>query len=429
MKRILIPLLLMISTITLAAGEKLSLKDCYRIAEDNYPLKKQAALQSNVSGLTIENLNTAYYPEITLAAQAQYQSEVTKVNLNLKIPGVTPPSIPVPPKDQYKIGLNINQLIWDGGMISGAGDVEKAQNGLNIQNIEVELYKLKDRVNTAYFNILILDKQIINLNILKSDLEQKLNNVKAGIKNGMVLESNADIINAELLKVGLNIEKAETVQKTAYQVLGDLLGKNIDRNYELTLPAADEPIPVADFSSRPEYRSFKLAQDLTDRRKSLADAAYMPKISAYGQAYYGKPGLNMFDPSFQPFFIVGVRGSWQLWNWDKTNREKQILDINKEIIKSNEETLTKNLNIAVKQYLNMIDYYQNAINKDNKIITLRGKIAKETSVQLDNGVITATEYITEKNAEAQARLNLEIHKLELLKSKIDYLTTVGSPVE
>jgi outer membrane protein TolC len=403
------------------------LTECYNLSEKNYPMTKQFQAEQGISDRIIENYNSMYLPQMKLVGQAQYQSDVTKIDLklNIQIPGFKMPVIPSPSNDQYKIGLTVNQLIWDGGIISGSKEVELINNKINSQSINSQLYGLKQRINEAYFGILVIEENIKSLIILKQDLNTKLDRVNVSVANGVALQITADMLTAEILKIDQNLIKLKSKKSAAFSILSDLTGIKLNEDLELLQPVVGESPTDVMPETRPEYKSFVLAGEQADKYISIAEARYMPKFSAFGQAMYGKPGLNLFDPDFQTFYIIGVQATWDFWSWGTKSREKEILEMKKDIINTTKSTFTLGLKMQSRQMSEDINNYEEIIQKDREIIELKKKIAETVSTQLDNGIITASEYIAEVNAEAIARLNLEIHKLELLQSKISFLTIAG----
>ena len=150
-----------------------------------------------------------------------------------------------------------------------------------------------------------------------------------------------------------------------------------------------------------------------------------PKISAYGQAGYGRPNLNMLDDSFKPWWLFGARITWSPWNWNQNKNDRQVLTIQSDILRSQQETFDKNLKISSQKDLSEVMKYTELLSQDEQIIGLRKKISKTASSQLDNGVISPSDYIARLNEETQSQLNMEIHKIQLIKAKLSYLYTLG----
>ncbi len=397
----------------------LNLEYCHTQAINNYPLIKQKDLLKSSTDYKIKNLNVNYLPQIYLNGQATYQSDVTQIPIN--IPGM---SIPELNKDAYKVTLDVNQIVYDGGLTKYQKNIEKTTLLLDEQNLDIELYKVKDRVNQLYFNILLMQENEKLLKVMQAEMKSKLAKMEAVIKGGIALENNADILKAELIKIDQQLIEIITGKTASIQMLGELINKKITEKTTFILP---EPmVNINDTTNnRLEFKYFDLQKGKIYQTKNLSVSKIMPRVSVFGQAGYGRPGLNMFTTNFDSYYMVGAKLSWNLWNWNQSKNEKNILDIQSSIIDSQKELFAMNLKMANFKDNADIKKYSALIEKDNEIITLKTKIAKNTSFQLDNGIITATEYTTELNSELQAKLNLELHKIQLALSKINYLNNLG----
>ncbi|OIP04687.1 MAG: hypothetical protein AUJ97_02385 [Bacteroidetes bacterium CG2_30_32_10] len=397
----------------------LSLEYCYTEAISNYPLIKQKDLLKTSTEYKIKNLNVNYLPQVFLNGQATYQSDVTE--LPIKMPGV---SIPELNKDAYKVTLDVNQVVYDGGLTKNQKNIEKTGLLLDEQNLDIELYKVKDRVNQLYFNILLLQENEKLLKVMQNEINSKLAKMEAAIKGGVAIENNANILKAELIKIEQQLIEINAGKQASSQMLGELINKTITEKTTFVLP---EPIVNVNdtINNRLEFKYFDLQKDKITQTKNLSVSKIMPRVSVFGQAGYGRPGLNMFTTTFDTYYLVGAKLSWNIWNWNQSKNEKNILNIQFSIVDSQKELFAMNLKMANYKENADVKKFIALIEKDNEIIALKTKIAKNASYQLDNGIITATEYTTELNSEWQAKLNLELHKIQLVLSKINYLNNLG----
>jgi outer membrane protein TolC len=400
-------------------AQSIDIQLCYQKTAENYPLIKQKEMIDKIGELKIKNLNSNYLPQVNLNAQATYQSDVTKLSLN--VPGI---KIPENSKDQYKASLDINQLIWDGGSISGQRKVESSNTQIDQQNLETEIYKLKERVNQLYFTILMLKKNNELLEITKKDISLKLQKIESGVKNGMINESNADNLKAEIIKIDQKMIEIQSTEKANIEILKELTGINISNNSVFINPEIAVNSTIFE-NNRPELKSFEINKNKLSATQNVLSSKLMPKIYGFGQLGYGRPGLNMLSNDFQSFYIVGVKLSWNLWNWNQTKTDNKILDIQKGIINNSRETYQKNMKMAYQRDVAEIDKFTELILKDLEIINLKTKIAKNSSSQFDNGYITSNDYLNDVNGETMAKINYEIHKIQLIKAKYDYLVNLG----
>jgi outer membrane protein TolC len=414
---------LFIQAIVYGQSDTVTLYDCYRQAEKTYPLARQAGMLKKSNELKIKNLNKNYLPQLNLNGSATLQSDVTELKLNL--PGqFSSMQFPQISKDMYKVTFDVNQSIYDGNVTGYQKKMETFNLQSDQQSIQVELYKLKDLINQAYFSIFLLQQNEALLNSTKNQMESKLKEIQSAVANGAMLSSNADALQAELMKVDQQLIETRTDRTTAFQVLSELTSSTIPDNSRLVLPRVQISSMVFE-DKRPELQLYDIQQSKTGVMKNMVNTRWNPRFYAFGQAGYGRPGLNMLSNDFTPWWIVGAKLTWNIWNWNLSKNEKKIYEIQGDIIGTQKETFEKNLRIEAGRGLAEIEKLGELLQKDEEIIALRTRITHTASSQLDNGVITSSDYIARLNEETLAKLTLELHRIQLVKAKIAYLFTLG----
>ncbi len=422
MKKTII-LIIGIFFIKLLTGQVISettLAECRKKSVENYPLKDNLNYLESSNTLKIKSLNKNYFPGINLSGHATYQSEVTEIPID--VPYI---EIPQVPKDQYKIAVDVSQVIYDGGLTEKQKTLEKMSLDIENNKINIELYNLKERVNQIYFNIILLKKNIEILELVKENLKSRFDNLKAGVDHGVALKKDLNVLKAEIMKTDQKLEEIKISLVSLISTMAELTNEKYNENTKFLIP---EPTMSYDLvtDKRLEYQLFSLQQSKLIYSKKMITARYLPKFYGFGQAGYGRPGLNMLSDDFSPFYIVGAKLNWKLWNWNQRKQDKQVIDIQRNILEKQKETFEKNLRIDLMNKMASVEKYEKLIEKDNDIIDLRSKIVEFASSQLDNGIITSTEYLTELNAETKAKLNLELHKVKLIKAKIDFISAKGN---
>ena len=395
---------------------------CYDSAVSKYPLSQQFELLTMSNELKRKNIGKNFLPKLMLNGQAHYQSDVTKIPVS-DIP--IPIEFPVLDNDWYKISLDVSQTIYDGGTTSQLKNVEDVNLKIDKKNVEVQLYALKERVSRLYLNVMLLREGKKTLLLLKENLKSKLSEVESGVSNGVILASNADILKAEIIDVEQKITETEIGTLALYKSLNELTGFDLNEKTVFMAPAPEININMYK-NNRLEYSLMTLQQTKIEALKESASTKRLPRLSAFGQAGYGRPGYDMLNDQFDDFYMIGLRLNWNIYDWNHTKNEKKILDIQKDIVTTNKEAFDKNLRVELQSKIAEVRKYEEMIKRDNEIIELRKKIVKAYSSQLDNGVITSTEYLTQVNEEAKAALNLTTHKIQLIKAKLDYLATLGN---
>jgi len=401
--------------------QKFTLTDCYDSTVFNYPNLRQLELNRAVFDLNIKNIKTSYYPKLNLNGQASYQSDVTKMPIGNNIPGI---NIEELDKDWYKINLDIEQMIYDGGLNSSRKKLEETEFRISDQKLQVELYQLKDRISHLFFNIVFLEKNREILNVLVDNLKIRIENAQRVFENGMMLSSEIDAIKVELHTTVQKIIELDGDIEALIASMNEISGLEIKNASQLELPE----IEISDYifiNNRPEYLLLSLHQEKISALKSVTAVKRMPVLAAFGQVGYGRPGYDMLKNSFDDYYKVGAALRWNIWDWSKVKREKQVLDIQNQIISSQKETFDQNLRADLHKKISDINKYYKLIEMDLEIVRLQENVVNTANNQMDNGTITTTNYLIEVNKKVKSHLNLEAHKLQLVYSKILYLTAIG----
>ena len=307
MKRLLFFIVIFL-TILPVRSQEITLAACQEQARANFPLTRQQGLIDQVTKNTIEALMAQYFPQFRLSGQASYQSDVTKIDLNMP-DGFPKINIPTPEKDQYKVYLDVSQTVFGGGSLGVQQQITRAEAEVQKQQVEVELYKLKDKINQVYFGILLADEQQKQTDILKNDLNTALDKVKVMVKNGVSLETNQFNLEAELITINQNIKNIELGRSALLEILGKLIGKDLDKETQLTKPGT---IRLKSDFVRPELTLIDLQKNTLSLQNLQLAAQNVPEISLFLQGGWGKPALNLFSTKFEPYYLGGVRLQWNI---------------------------------------------------------------------------------------------------------------------
>lgn len=398
---------------------RLTLAEADSLARAHYPVSKQKELVKQTADLTIENLQKGFLPQVTVSGQATYQSDVTKVTIALPNVHLIPPD-----KDQYKLVADVSQLLYDGGLTREQKNLQQLNAGVEGQKVEVELYKLSERINQVYLGILYLDAQLKQVDIIREDLATGIKKVEAQVQNGVAFRSNLNMLKAESLKNDQRTIELSSSRKGMLDVLGLFIGQPLAATVQLEMPA-EPATPETATILRPEMKLFDLQSGLIAQQSSLIRAKNLPRASLFAQGGYGKPGLNMLKNSADLFYIGGVRFNWSLGNLYTKKKEKELVEISKKSVVIQLETFVLNTQTQLTQQSAEISKLLQLITADNEIIGLRASVKEAAKAQLENGVISASDYVREVNAEDLARQSLITHQLQLLQAQINYQTISG----
>lgn len=396
----------------------LNLDSCYAMAQRNYPLVKQYALLEKSQAYSLSNAARGVLPQFSLAGQGTYQSEVT--GLPISIPGV---EIRTLSKDQYKLYGEVVQPITDLFTLKHQKELLRSNTKAEAQKIEVELYKLKERINQLFFGILLIDAQIQQTESLKKDIQLGLDKTNAAIANGTALKSSAMVLQAEQLKVVQRTTELKATRRAYLDMLALFTQQPLDTGVILERPMVTL---VNNEINRPELRLFAAQRSIFDAQNKLISARNLPRASLFFQSGFGRPALNFLSNDFDSYYIGGIRFSWNLSNFYTSKNERLNLGINQDIVSLQQETFLFNTNLTLKQQNAEIAKLQELITSDQEIIQLRQNISTTAKNQLEYGTITSNDYITYLNAADQAQQGLLLHQIQLLLAQYNAKTTAGN---
>lgn len=388
------------------AQEIITLEQCYQWSRENYPLIKKQELIKKAEQYTTENALKGWLPQVNITAQATYQNDVTQFPVKLPNVNVEPLS-----KDQYKVFADVSQTIYDGGNIRNQKNLAKIQS--EVQNIqtEVELDKLKERINQIYFGILLTDRQLLQLKLTKSDINEGIKKAEAQLKNGVIFRSNLDVLKAELVKLEQREIELQAIKQNFVQMLSYFIKKNIDENTQLETP---EKILLTKNNNRSELKLFDAQKQLLETQRKIINTKNTPKLGAFFQGGYGKPGFNMLKNEFDIFYIGGIRLNIPISGFYTQKNDLALLENQSQEIEIQRENFLFNQNFIEIQQRNDLEKIQNLIDKDNELIELRKNIKTASLAQLENGVINTNDYLREVTAEEQAILTKITHEIQYL---------------
>ena len=412
MKKIMISLaLIMLSSVSRAQ----TLEECQQAAEKNYPLIKQYGLIAKTTQLTVKNIQKGWLPQVTASAQATYQSTVTawpesmqtmyqQMGLNMK--GLR--------KDQYKISVDLQQTIYDGGAISSQHNIAQQEGKVQEAQTETNLYQVRRRVNEMYFSLLLLNEQIQLNEDIKALLQSSEKKLSAMVKGGTAATSDLDNVRAERLSVEQQNENLKQQKLMLQRMLSVFCGLEVNNTQK---PA---PIQIASpVNNRPEMRLYNSQLELTEAKEKALDTQLRPKLGLFAQGFYGYPGLNMFEDMMNRKWslngIVGIKLSWNVSAFYTHKNDKARLNAQREMIENAREVFLFNNKLEEIQQSENISRYQTMMKSDDEIIVLRTNVRKAAESKLAHGIIDVISLLREINNENAAKTQQSIHEIDMLK--------------
>lgn len=419
--RVIFFLMFTFSVTWLSSQSTIRLDECIQWSREHNPATAQRELLNNDLQLKQKILDRNYFPQTNLNGKTTWQSSVANIPINF--PGV---EIPTVPKNQYSFTLDIGQNIYDGGITEVQKNLNGVTNAIDNQQLSVDLHALDKQVATLYFGVLLADKLIANARIIKENLDIQSGKVKAAIENGTAIEADLQNIEVRMLEVDQQEALYRQQRTAAINGLALLTGKDFSPDQPLDIPE----LTTQDGATiqRPELQLFALQQSAFSASESLAQAKVRPKLSAFAQLGYGKPGLNFLSDEFSTYAIVGAQVQIPLTHiyGRNTDLEIQRLSVQKDLVEKKKEQFLLQTGVQMSSLEEDIARLNGLIDSDKKIIALRQHIAQTASHQLDNGVITSNDYLEEINKEDQARQNLILHEIQMLQSIFNLNHTIGN---
>ena len=405
-----------------------TLDDCQQAAEQNYPLIRQYALIEQTTQWTVANIQKGWLPQVAAQAQATYQTDVAAwpdqmkamtAAMGIDIKGLT--------NDQYRLGIDVQQTIYDGGAIGSQKAVAREQGKVQAANNEVNIYAVRKRVNEMYFSLLLIDEQIKlngDLQTLLAGSERKL---EAMTRRGTAAQSDLQSVRAERLLAQQKATELASQRQMLLRMLSTFCGIELK---EATKPATPAALPQPQAVRRPELKALDAQIGLLNAQERALDAALMPKVGIFAQGFYGYPGLNMFDDMMRHKWslnaIVGARLTWNIGALYTRKNDKARLQLQRDMTENTREVFLFNNNLEQIQQNENIARYQKLMARDGEIIALRQAVRKAAESKLAHGIIDVNDLVREINQENAACVQQSVHEIEMLKEIYDNRYTTNN---
>jgi len=393
------------------------------------PRMRALQLHEAQTSLRVRTIEAERLPSVTVLGQAQYQSDVPTAPFTL--PGGQP--LFSPPKDTYDASLRVDQRLFDPTLAPRLA-VEQAQLAESQSRVRATLFALRQQVNDLFFAAALLQQQHGALGATIDDLEGRLRETAARVREGAALPGDAAAVEATLLQRRQDEALLRANRQAAIARLAALAGREIADRDELALPSLEAAVADARRSldakrARPEYEQFQRMRDRLGRQQQVVAAGERPQLMAFARVGYGKPGLNFISDQFESYGVAGIQLQWKAWTWGAAQREREALSLQQQIVDADQAGFAKGIRDAVLNDLATIDRLRDTLAIDERIIALREEVDRTTKVRFDERVVTASEWL-DRNAElVQARYARAGHQAELAQASARFLTTLGLEVK
>lgn len=389
---------------------QVTLEECQRKTQDNYPLVRQYGLVEKTKEYNLENAARGYLPQFALSAKASYQSEVTEIPV--KLPGVDLKGLP---KDQYHVMLELQQKIWDGGGVRMKKKQTTAEAKVEKEKLNVDMYALNSRVNDLYFGILLLDEQLKQNTLLQDELERNYRQISAYVENGIANQADLDAVKVEQLNTRQKRVELVSSRSAYLKMLSLLIGEELSQEtvLEKPVPQSSDILAVSEIR-RPELSLFDAQGAGLQVQEKALNVRHLPQLGLFVQGAYGNPGLNMLKNEFSPYYIAGVRLSWNFGSLYTLKNDRRVIENKRQQLDTNRDVFLFNTRLEMTQQDQAIRSLEKQMQDDNEIIRLRTNIRKSAEAKVANGTLTVTEMLRELTNESLARQSKALHEIQRL---------------
>lgn len=387
---------------------QITLEECRQKTRDNYPLVTRYSLIEKTKEYNLSNASKGCLPQFSLSAKASYQSDVTEIPV--KISGVDIKGLP---KDQYQVMLELKQNIWDGGEVRSKREMVLASSDVEREKLNVDMYVLNERVDQLFFGILLLDEQLIQNSLLQEDLERSYRQVDAYMENGIASQADLDAVKVEQLNTRQRRIELEALRQAYLQMLSLFVGEELTEETKLVKPFGGEFSALSEIR-RPELSWFDAQNNQLGIQEETLKTRYMPHFGLFVQGAYGNPGLNMLKDEFSPFYIAGLRLSWNFGSLYTLRNDKKVIANSRQQVQANRDVFLFNTRLQATQQNSDILSMRKKMRDDEEIIRLRTNIRLAAEAKVANGTLTVTDMLREITSENMARQTKALHEIQLL---------------
>ena len=409
-----------------AMAQAQTLEECQRAAEQNFPLIRQYGLIEKTTDLNVANIQKGWLPQVSASAQATLQSDVPafpdefqKVYQQM---GITMEGLE---RDQYRVGIDVQQTVYDGGSIKSQKEIARRQGELQSRQNEVTMYNVRRRVNEMYFSLLLVDEQIRLNADLQTVLEGNEKKLAAMLKGGTASESDWQNVKAERLNVVQKMTGLKSQRTALVRMLSTFCAMEVNRLVKPEIPENTG----STVNLRPELKTIDAQLRLADAKEKALDATLIPRLGVFAQGYYGYPGYNMFEDMTGRKLswngIIGARLTWNIGALYSRKNDKAKLQAERETAEANRERFLLDNKMEQIQQNENISRYRQLMTDDEEIISLRSSIRKAAESKLAHGIIDVSDLVREINSENKARVEQCIHEIEMLKEIYNLKITTG----
>ena len=310
--------------------------------------------------------------------------------------------------------LELQQKIWDGGGIRMQKKQTIAEAEVEKEKLNVDMYALNDRVNDLYFGILLLDEQIKQNTLLQDELERNYRQITAYVENGIANQADLDAVKVEQLNTKQKRVDLVSSRAAYLKMLSLLIGEALSPETVLEKPVPQSMVSAVSEIRRPELALFDAQGAGLQVQEKALSVRHLPQFGLFVQGAYGNPGLDMLKNEFSPYYMAGVRLSWNFGSLYTLKNDRRVIEKKRQQLDNNRDVFLFNTRLEMTQQDQAIHSLEKQMRDDDEIIRLRTNIRKAAEAKVANGTLTVTEMLRELTNESLARQSKAMHEIQRL---------------
>ena len=397
---------------------QVTLDRCQAMARENYPMIRQYDLIEQTREYSISNVNKAYLPRLDVSLIGGVISGLPSFSL----PGESTSGT----SDFNLITVvQVNQPLWDGGLTRARRKVTEAGSEIERANLEVSLYALEERINNLFFGTLLIDEQVRQMDILRSNLERNRERARIAVQNGTAYNSDVDEIQVEVISVEQKTEELKSNRRAYLNMLEAMIGAKIDDSSQLVKPEASGELMALE-NHRPELGLFESQENLVEARSQMDRSMLYPRIGLLGFGTFLQPGVDFGTSTLDNVFVGGLSLNWSIDGIYTNANNRKLSELGLEQVSVSRETFLFNNSLELTQNRLELEKYRKMMEQDRQILELKARIKEAYELKYENGVSTMSELLDKTNEESVAQQNLIVHEIRYLMKAYEYRNKTGN---
>ncbi|MDB4384585.1 TolC family protein [Opitutaceae bacterium] len=236
------------------------------------------------------------------------------------------------PDQNWQLSLQVTQLIYSGGGVRAALDVQDLVKESALLELETIINDQLLRARTNFYNVLLAREQIEvqeqNVGLFEEQLQTTKNRFEAGtVSNFEVLRAEVELANAQPalirarnnhrvaideLRYSLGYEETNTVDvNRTPEIVGELEFTPVEYELETALQSAR--------LNRPELKQLETIRKAREAGLVIAKSNRRPTVSVNGGLALRKDFGNSSFQGSRTGWTLGAAASWSIWDGASTN--------------------------------------------------------------------------------------------------------------